>query len=331
MNNTQKILVAVGVGVGVAYLYNRYRKGSTTKKTGAVTPTNTLKSSLQTPENAPVSDMTREEKEEFILSNVSATPQEVASGFEGTRFVWNPQFGRFWPVGTIVEGKEPAYVNEVFNSADGSEGGRLKSPTDSAVANAEQTLQGLNDQELDLLFQIVKKQQENPSLTSEEDAVKDMGVTNPNILKLVRQKLKKTLNDIKALKQDSEWNKKWNARKEVRKNRRAEFKTKMGIDRDGFKRLVNSRCGSRPKRGNVAEYKKCVENIANKIRSSVKNEIRAELSSAPVSVKEEVNTQRQESFKQQVVNRDAGGMFAGKRWDGESNNYIESLVDKGLV
>jgi hypothetical protein len=44
-----------------------------------------------------------------------------------------------------------------------------------------------------------------------------------------------------------------------------------------------------------------------------------------------VNTERQESFKNQVVNRNAGGMFAGKRWDGESNNYIESLVDKGLV
>jgi hypothetical protein len=330
MNNTQKILVAVGVGVGVAYLYKRYKKGSANKSTGAVTPTNTLKSSLQLPENAPIGDMTRDEKEEFILNSVSATPQEVASGFEGTRFVWNPQFGKYWPVGTIVEGEEPAYANEVFNSADGSEDSRMANPTAQSVANAEKILQSLDDQELELLFTIVKKQQENPAMMSEEDAVKEMGVTNPNIIKLVRQKLRKTLNDIKALKQDSRWDANWNARKEVRKKRRSEFRSKLGINRDDFNKIVAKKCGRRPNR-NVAEYKKCVENVAKAIRTKVKNEVRTEISNAPVSVKDDFNTSRQKSFAEQVTNRNEGGIYGGRRWDGESNAYVESLVDKGLA
>lgn len=327
MNNTQKILVAVGVGVGVAYLYNRYKKANATKNTGAVNPPNKLKGSFQLPENAPIGDMTREEKEEFILNSVSATPQEISSGFEGVRFVWNPLIGKMYPVGTIVEGQEPEYVDAVFNSAEGD----MTSDIPQSVENAERILQSLDDQELNLLFAVVKKQQENPSMMSEEDAVREMGVTNPNIIKVVRQKLKKTLNDIKMLKTDSQWNEKWNARKQVRQKRRNEFKTKMGLDRNDFNRIVNSRCGRRPKNGNVAEYKKCVENVASAIRMKIKNEVRAELSSAPVSVKDEFTTNRQRSFANQVVNRNEGGIFAGKRWDGESNAYVESLVDKSLV
>lgn len=329
MNNTQKILVAVGVGVGVAYLYKRYKKGSANKSTGAVTPTNTLKSSLQLPENAPIGDMTREEKEEFILNSVSATPQEVASGFEGVRFVWNPQIGKMYPVGQIVEGEEPTF-GEIFNSAEGSEGSRMANPTAQCVANAEKILQSLDDQELELLFAIVKKQQENPAMMSEEDAVKEMGVTNPNVIKLVRQKLRKTLNDIKALKQDSRWDANWNARKEVRKKRRNEFKSKLGINKDDFNKVVAKKCGRRPNR-NVAEYKKCVENVAKAIRTKVKNEVRTEISNAPVSVKDDFNTSRQKSFAEQVTNRNEGGIYGGRRWDGESNAYVESLVDKGLA
>lgn len=326
MNNTQKILVAVGVGVGVAYLYNRYKKRNTTKNTGAVNPQNKLKGSFQIPENAPIGDMTREEKEEFILNSVSATPQEISSGFEGVRFVWNPQIGKMYPVGTIVEGQEPDF-DTIFNSAEGD----MTSNIPQSVENAEKILQELDDQELNLLFAVVKKQQENPSMMSEEDAVREMGVTNPNIIKVVRQKLKKTLNDIKMLKTDSEWNEKWNARKEVRKKRRNEFKAKMGLDRNDFNRIVVRKCGRRPKNGNVAEYKKCVENVASVIRMKIKNEVRTELSSAPVSAKDEFNKNRQQSFAKQVTNRNEGGIFAGKRWDGESNAYVESLVDKSLV
>ena len=48
-------------------------------------------------------------------------------------------------------------------------------------------------------------------------------------------------------------------------------------------------------------------------------------------VKNDINNSRQQSFAKQVNNRKSGGMFAGERWDGESNAYVESLVDKGLV
>ena len=97
MNNTQKILVAVGVGVGVAYLYKRYKKGTTTKNTDAVNPPNKLKGSFQLPENAPIGDMTRDEKEEFILNSVSihqfkamVTVLVILTGvFTCVEIIWN--------------------------------------------------------------------------------------------------------------------------------------------------------------------------------------------------------------------------------------------------
>jgi hypothetical protein len=64
--------------------------------------------------------LSREEKEEFILDNVFATPQEVSSGFEGVRFVWNPTLGKMYPVGTIQVGQEPAYMDLGFSGVDGA-------------------------------------------------------------------------------------------------------------------------------------------------------------------------------------------------------------------
>jgi hypothetical protein len=127
------------------------------------------------------------------------------------------------------------------------------------------------------------------------------------------------------------WNKKWNARKEARRKRRNDFKNKLGVDKSDFNRLADNMCGRRPRVKNLAKYKKCVENLANKIRSERKNEIRNEVSSAPVSVKQEISDTRQKSFASQVTNRTEGGIYGGRRWDGESNSYVESLVDKGLV
>lgn len=323
MNNTQKILLAVGVGVGVAYLYKRYKKGNT--KTNEVKPTNTSSISKEIPEFAPTGDMTREEKEEFIIDSVSATPQEITSGFEGVHFVWNPKLGKMYPVGTIVEGEEPSF-DEIFNQAEGI----MESNIPKSVENAEKILKSLDDKEIDLLFEVVKKQNENPSISSEQ-AVKDMGITNPNIINLVRKKLKKTLNDVKMLKTDSAWNKKWNSRKEARRKRRNDFKNKLGVDKSDFNRLADNMCGRRPRVKNLAKYKMCVENLANKIRSEMKNEIRNEVSSAPVSVKQEINNARQKSFTQQVANRKEGGIYGGKRWDGKSNQHIASIVDAGLV
>jgi len=327
MNNTQKILIAVGVGVGVAYLYNRYRKGKkATTKAGVSKPT-TGSFELALPEDVSSIDLSREEKEEYILDNVSASPQEISSGFEGTKFVWNPTIGKMYPVGTIVEGEEPAYVDAVYMSAEGD----VVADIPNSVSNAENSLTDLNDQELELLFRIVKKIKENPSIMSEEDAVKEIGVTNPNVIKIVKDKLKKRLNDIKIMKKDASWKDKWEARKEFRRKRRKDFREKMGFDKHILDKAVRKQCGRKPKRNQVAQYKKCVETIADKMRNRIKSEIRSEVNNASVSQKDIITKTRQKQFAKQMTNRNTGGMFAGYRWDGESNEQIESLVDKGLV
>jgi hypothetical protein len=327
MTKTQKILIAIGVGVGVAYIYKRYyKKGKSTTGTSATSTTKEVQGTFTLPEEAVADNLSREEKEEFILDNVSATPQEVSSGFEGTRFVWNPTLERMYPVGTIQEGYEPTF-GEIYNSAEGD----VVADIPKSVENSENSLKDLNDQELELLYRITKTMRNSPSIMSEEDAVKEMGVTNPNIIKIVRQKLKKRLNDIKIMKKDANWNAKWNERKEKRKKRRNEFKEKMGFDKDRFDKITAKKCGRKPRKGQVAQYKKCVETIADAMRSKIKGDIRAEVSNAPVSVKDEINNRRQKSFAKQMTNRSTGGIYGGERWDGESNAYVENLVDKGLV
>ena len=326
MNNTQKLLLAVGVGIGVGYVYKKfYYKGKSTTKTNSPSTT-TTKESFQLPEESVASNLSREEKEEFILDNVSASPQEISSGFEGVRFVWNPTIEKMYPVGTIQEGYEPTF-GEVFNSAEGD----VVADIPNSVENAEVSLKDLNDNELELLYRITKTMSNSPSIKSEEDAVKEMGITNPNIIKIVRQKLKKRLNDIKIMKKDANWKSKWSERKEKRKKRRNDFKEKMGFDKNDFDRVVAKKCGRKPKKGQVAQYKKCVETIADKMRSDIKNAVRSEISSAPVSLKDDLNNSRQKSFAKQITNRSTGGIYGGERWDGESNAYVESLVDKGLV
>lgn len=322
MNNTQKILIAIGVGVGVAYLYKRYKKGKTTTKPS--TGSTPASSDLPTKEIVPTT-LSREEKEEFILENLNTTPKEVASGFEGTRFVWNPTIGKMYPVGTIEVGQEPAFADTVFLGADGD----IQADIPKSVETAENILKALNDAEIDLLYNVVKKKSENPSMSS-EDALKDLGVTNPRIFELFRKKLNKTSNDIKILKKDGKWSGLWEKRKQARIKRRQDFVAKMGFEKSIFDKQVRKICGTK-RFGQKAQYKKCVESVADAIRKEMKTAIREEVSDAPVLVKDTINRNRQQQFMQQVTNRKDGAMFGGRRWDGESNSYVESLVDKGLV
>ena len=73
MNNTQKILIAIGVGVGVAYIYNRYKKGKTTK--GSTATIKKANGSFQLPEESATADLTREEKEETEEKIVVDVPE----------------------------------------------------------------------------------------------------------------------------------------------------------------------------------------------------------------------------------------------------------------
>lgn len=325
MNKTQKIIIGVilGVGVGVgAFLYfkNRKKKNTNKKPTG---------SSGDKSKSVDLSkSLSRSEKEEFILDNISASKEETTSGFEGAKFVWNPTIEKMYPVGTISVGEEPAYADAVFLSAEGD----VLADIPQAVSNAEKSLSDLSEQEIDLIYQVTKKMKEDSSIKNEDEAISKVGVNNENILKLFRDKLKKRLNDVKIMKKDSSWSEKWNKRKEARKKNRTEFKQTMGFSKDTFNKVARQKCGRKPlRKSNFAQYKKCVETVADGMRKRIKNDVRSEIEKAPVSVKQEITQERQKQFQKELTNRSSGGIFAGDRWDGKSNEKVESLVDAGLV
>ncbi len=335
INNTQKILLAIGVGVGVAYVYNRYKKNK--KQEGVAvnpSPVNTIPvnpSPVPTTKNLAIEDMSRAEKEEFIIDNVSSTAQQDSSGFEGTRFVWNPTIEKMYPVGTIQVGQEPSYMNLGFSGVDGVKNTmtpQKSARTISPILQAENSLKDLTDQEIDLLASLVNTMNNNPSIMSEEQAIDEMGITNQNLIKLIKSKFKKRLNDIKIMKKSPSWESNWSERKKNRSKDRKQFFGKMGFDKSKLDQLVAQRCGGTT---NKAEQKKCVEKCANYLRSQIKNKFDDKLASASVSEKDSINSLRQKSFTEQLTNRSAGGIYGGYRWDGESNADIENLVDKGLI
>ena len=117
----------------------------------------------------------------------------------------------------------------------------------------------------------------------------------------------------------------------MRKKRRQDFLEKMGYDKSIFDKQVANTCGRKPKFGQKAQHKKCVESVADAIRIQMKTAIREQVSDAPVMVKDTINRNRQMQFTKQVTNRKSGAIFGGKRWDGTPNSIVESMVDKGLV
>jgi predicted nucleotidyltransferase len=328
MNRTQKILIAVGVGVGLAYVYRRYMMPKKQMQTGV-----SEKDMASMPTATANDPQTRSEKEEYILDNAMASESETMSGMEGTKFVWNPQLGRFYPVGTIIEGKEPAYYDSVFYGADGN----LKTNVPNAVKNAETTLKDMTDQELELAYQIVKFCKENPDSRGDMNKViKGMNISNPRIIEVINKKISKKLNDIKIAKKDASWNEKWQMRKEKRLKMRKDFFDKTGLDKDAFEMARNKVCGklksnARYTADKMAKYEGCSEMVAKKMRERAKIKVRESVNNAPVDVKSEITDVRQNQFAQQVTKRTTGGMFAGERWDGKDNTYTETLVSEGLV
>lgn len=329
MNKTQKILLAIGVGVGVAYLYRRYMMP---KKSASATITDADVSATKTT-TSETDPKNRSEKEEYILDNTIASETETMSGMDGVKFVWNPKLGKFYPTGTLTEGQEPAYYESIFYSADGD----VKTNVPNAVENAESTLANMTDQELELAYRIVKYCKENPDSRGDMNKViKGMNITNPRLIEFINKKLNKSLNDIKIAKKDASWNQKWAEKKEMRKKRRKDFFDKVGLDKDFYDKAVEKVCG-KPKRNArlsadaMAKYRQCSENVANKLREKAKNKVRNAVDSASVNQKSDITDMRQNEFAKQVTKRNTGGMFAGKRWDKNNNNYTETLVSEGLV
>lgn len=310
MTKTQNILIAIGIGVGVAYLYKRY-KGKPTKETTPKKDEETLELPFKDTE---MPKMSREEKEEFILSNISTSPQES--------------------VQSVSKPKMSAFDDNFFdfsNSSQAIAGAESKRRGINSVEKSENALKDLTEQEIELMFLLVKYRKENPSITSDDNAIKEMGISNPNLNQVFREKLKKRFNFIREMKKDKLWKSNLSNRKEIRANRRKDFKEKMGFDKSLFERISAKKCGRKPRGRRLLEYNKCRKATANAIRLKMKNEIRQEVSDASVSDKAIINDVRQKSFSKQVINRNSGGMFAGQRWDGKSNANIESLVDNGLV
>ena len=302
MTKNTKILIGVGLGLGVAYwLYNRNKKKTATTTKSATNPTVALSDAIN--ENP----VTREEQLAYILENTEANAVEQQSGFEGVKFVWNKNFERYYPVGTIVEGQMPSYADAVFNSFEGEED---IDPTDSAMGS----LQDLTDNEIKLAYNLVKYRKKNPSAISEEESFKQIGGNDPKILEIIKSKLRPKLNDIKILKNHPKWSARWEKKKRT------------------FTSIIDKakKCGRRPiGKNKVVLWKKCIEGTSRK--QALNKPTDGEGVPTTVRGKEKFNEKRQKSFAQQVTRRNEGGMFAGKRFDGKKNNYEETIVREGIV
>ena len=301
-------------------------------------------------------ELSRNEKEVYILDKIQASEKENFSGFEGVKFVWNPNIEKMYPVGTIQEGEEPNYMNLDFSSFDSNElfdlfdgdsdlpdsredygfdgesedfdlfEGEIKDDVMKTVNTAEKSLTDLTDTEIDLMFSVVKTISENPNVKSESQALDKLQITNPKTVALFEDKLKKRLNDIKIMKKDLNWERKWARRKLVRLKRKNR-KTKTN-------KLVATRCLKVCKSRRYktsAGLKKCVEKCRKVTNVKLAKKIKQKIAVAPLRVKNAINNKRQKSFARQITNRKGGGIYGGKRWDNVSNDTMEARVDKGLV
>ena len=301
-------------------------------------------------------ELSRNEKEVYILDKIQASEKENFSGFEGVKFVWNPNIEKMYPVGTIQEGEEPNYMNLDFSSFDSNElfdlfdgdsdlpdsredygfdgesedfdlfEGEIKDDVMKTVNTAEKSLTDLTDTEIDLMFSVVKTISENPNVKSESQALDKLQITNPKTVALFEDKLKKRLNDIKIMKKDLNWERKWARRKLVRLKRKNR-KTKTN-------KLVATRCLKVCKSRRYktsAGLKKCVEKCRKVTNVKLAKKIKQKIAVAPLRIKNAINNKRQKSFARQITNRKGGGIYGGKRWDNVSNDTMEARVDKGLV
>ena len=336
MNRTQKILIAVGVGVGLAYMYRKYMMPKKQKNT------NISKNDIDsTPISMPMDDNleNRDEKEQYIIENLSASEEEEMTGMDGVRFVWNPKLGKFYPQGTLTEGKEPEYFESIFYSADGE----LQTNIPNSVQVAEASLSDLSDDEVQMVYKITKIAKENPEKSQNIDAViRQMKITNPRLIQVIKSRLNKRMNDIKIAKKDKNWKQRWMLRKRKLlaklgqlKNRRKKFKQITGLNPIEFRKASAKVCGVlkpnvRYSKARLIEYKGCQELLLQKMRKQQSQNVHNSISNASVSEKANIDNYRQNQFAQQVVNRQGAGQFAGKRWDGSNNNFTEMLVSEGL-
>lgn len=311
MKNTNKILVVAGI-LGLAYIFLKRRKKTSN------TPLEQNKNVLDAT-NQKVMPKTREDKINYIIENTEANIVEDKIGFDGTKLVWNAKLGKFYPVGTINVQKMPNYADSVFSSA---EGGMNLNPIQKAI----ESLQNLSDKELDLAVIVSKYRKDNPKAISEEDALIDLGADEKSkALKVLKEKIVPSLNDIKILKKSSNWKEKLQKYRELMQEKKAKRQDRLE------KKLSKSRLEkARAKRGNIPTNKERFESSVvisnkNKIgRLDESSEFSGDKSS--VSEKKAYNDARQRSFAEQVITRKDGRLFGGIRLDGLDNDDVENMI-----
>jgi hypothetical protein len=363
MNKNTKIIIGVGVGVTLAYLLFGKKKAKPKVKSTQPAIDVKLPEELEdvAEEDALNEPQTREEQIAFILENTESNIKEESSGFEGTKFVWNPNFGRYYPIGTIKEGQMPSYADNVFNGFEGLDDLFIGFDGDiDPVQESANTLNELTDKELNLATNIVKMRKYSPSAMSESQALKEISNNDPKLQEIVKTRITPRLNDVKVMKKIPTWKQLWERRKKTISSIREKAKV----------------CGRRPlfNRDKIANWKNCIKDVSKKqVKGKAMIEANRKRDISEASLREglfktcgtkprdkqafmmwkecakkykaqnnmskpkssfsgvDYNEARQTEFQKQVTNRMAGGMFAGRRFDGRSNKQEETLVREGIV
>jgi len=224
MKKNHKILLGITIGAGVAYALHTMYGGK--KGNGAIVPAPVK----------PQDDITREQKEEYVIDSLKLTPSEEKSGFDGDRFRYDPTLGYEIPVGQVEETRasnemilpnEGNLANEIgFSNLTGngqSVAHKMKpqvrekvftktlpisaDPTEEAIA----ILNEMTDEEVDVAYVVARGLAENPS-SSRTDLLKSLGLdaTNNGVYNTV---IRPRLQDIKVLKKKKNWRSRWAKRR----------------------------------------------------------------------------------------------------------------------
>ena len=330
MNRNTKIILGIGAGISLAYFL--FGRKKTAKAPAQKMTSGEIESEVEIPdvaiEDAENEPQSRDEQISFILMNADSNVKEEASGFEGTKFVWSKEYGRYYPVGVIREGMMPKYADSVFLGFEGEDADPVQEAVDS--------LDKLSAKELSLAYNLTKYKKFNPKAISEEEALREISNNDKKLIEIVKIKIKPVLNDVKILRKHPKWS-------ERLAERRAKMEQRM--------KERGKTCGRRPiAKDKLKEYKTCIKDVASKqeptnIFTKVKENYQSSYKGERIEDKKSKRTQRREkrssingaeftdsrqkAFTEQVTNRMAGGMFAGRRFDGRSNYQEETMVREG--
>lgn len=297
LTNNNKILLGLAIGGGIAWLLTRKKSATNTSTTSTTSNTsNTVKPK----------DLTREEKIDFIIGTIEPNATEEKTGFSGERFEYDPKLGYALPIGTvdvvsaggeIVLPREGNLAQEVFFNADGE-------PTSDPTDEAEDVLDELTDEQLNVAFKVAQARVNNPNVT--DDAIieiSNLGQRNQEKLELIKQKL----NDLKALSRNSLWKIALQRRNKRRRELRKELMSMTKAERRAYRKKQQDRRKSRQQRRASRQRKQQ--------RFQARQQRRGQSMGQPKPLFGGGN--KRPRFTDEVVNRKKGSMWGGYRNDGK--------------